>query len=250
MQLAENVHRENIPFLNGTREEIIFEYLPYVKRVVQRLSTNIPSYIEKKDLINAGIIGLIDAIEKFDPGKGNKFITYAAFRIRGSILSELRSRDYLTRSTRQKINEIVKVQNDLEKKFGRNVRDEEIAEAMGLDIEKFYDIKNLSDISFVSFEEIGFSINNDKEDIFKYLINGEDNNATSIARLKELENELANAISELGKKEKLVLSLYYWEELTMKEIGSVMGITESRISQIHSKAVMKLRGKLIKRGFI
>ncbi|MEJ2628719.1 MAG: sigma factor, partial [bacterium] len=78
MQLAENVHRENIPFLNGTREEIIFEYLPYVKRVVQRLSTNIPLYIDKKDLINAGIIGLIDAIEKFDPGKGNKFITYAA----------------------------------------------------------------------------------------------------------------------------------------------------------------------------
>ena len=250
MQLAENVYRENHSYSNKTRDEIIFEYLPYVKRVVQRLSSNIPSYIDKNDLINAGIIGLIDAIEKFDPARGNKFITYAAFRIRGSILSELRSRDYLTRSTRQKINEIIKVQNDLEKKFARNVRDEEIAEAMGLDIEKYYDIKSLSDISFVSFEEIGFSLNNDKEEILNYLMDAENNNTTNITKFKELENALSDAISELGEKEKLVLSLYYWDELTMKEIGSILGITESRISQIHSKAVIKLRGKLIKRGFI
>jgi RNA polymerase sigma factor for flagellar operon FliA len=249
MQLAENVLKNYNTESKQNRDDIIFEYVPYVKRVVQRLSSNIPSHIDRGDLINAGIIGLIDAIEKFDPKKGNKFITYAAFRIRGSILSELRSRDFLTRSTRQKINEIQKVHDDLEKKYGREIRDEEIAKEMGMDMESFHSLKNLSGISFISFEDMGFSLVSDKEDIFQYLNSGDNASATNVAKLKELENSLAEAISQLNKKEKIVLSLYYWEELTMKEIGEIMEVTESRVSQIHSKAIVRLRGKIRRMGF-
>ena len=233
-----------------SRDQLISEYLPYVKRIVHRIAIHLPPNVETEDLINAGIIGLIEAAERFDPSRDNKFITYAAFRIRGSVLSELRSRDFHSRSTRRKLREYEKVYLRLEHQSGGAVCDEDIAEELGLSLDEFYQVKRLSSMSFLSFEEIGFSSNEERDDVLSYLVGGEIKDAFSLTRLKEIENAIANAIEQLPEKEKLVVSLYYWDELTMKEIGKVLEITESRVSQIHSQAIIHLRGKLRKEKLI
>jgi RNA polymerase sigma factor FliA len=233
-----------------SRDQLISEYLPYVKRLVHRIAVHLPPNVETEDLINAGIIGLIEAAERFDPARDNKFITYAAFRIRGSVLSELRSRDFHSRSTRRKLREYEKVYLRLEQQSGGDVCDEDIAEELGLSLDELYQVKRLSSMSFLSFEEIGFSSNEERDDVLNYLVGGEIKDAFSVTRLKEIENAIANALGQLPDKEKLVVSLYYWDELTMKEIGKVLDITESRVSQIHSQAIIHLRGKLRKEKLI
>jgi RNA polymerase sigma factor for flagellar operon FliA len=173
-------------------------------------------------------------------------MTYASFRIRGAVLSELRSRDYHSRSTRKKLREYENAYLRLENKSGDSVNDEEVAEEMGLSLDELYQIKRMSSISFLSFDEIGYSSKEEKDGIMSYFISGDSLDAFSQTRLKEIENTIAEAIGELPEKEKLVVSLYYWDELTMKEIGKVLEITESRVSQIHSQAIIHLRGKLRK----
>jgi len=233
-----------------SRDQLITEYLPYVKRIVHRIAIHLPPNVETDDLINAGIIGLIEAVERFDPSRDNKFITYAAFRIRGAVLSELRSRDFHSRSTRRKLREYERVSLQLEQQLGGVATDEEIAEELGMSLDEFYQVKRMSSMSFLSFEEVGIRSREERDDIMSYLIGGEINDAFSITRLKEIENAIAAAIDQLPEKEKLVVSLYYWDELTMKEIGKVLDITESRVSQIHSQAIIHLRGKLRKEKLI
>ncbi len=237
-----------IPEKNGylSRDEIITEYLPYVKRIVHRIAIHLPPSVEVDDLINAGIIGLIEAVERFDPGRDNKFMTYASFRIRGSVLSELRSRDYHSRSTRKKLREYENAYLRLEQQTGGSVSDEDVAEELGLNLDELYQIKSMSSLSFLSFEEIGYSSKDEKDDIMSYFVSGHSNDAFAKTRLKEIQNSIADAIGKLPEKEKLVVSLYYWDELTMKEIGKVLDITESRVSQIHSQAIIHLKGKLRK----
>ena len=206
--------------------------------------------MEIDDLINAGIIGLIQAAERYDPTRDNKFITYAAFRIRGAVLSELRSRDFLSKSNRRKAREIENTYLHLEKRLGREVRDEEVAEELGLSLDEFYRIKKISSISFISFEEIGYTSKEDRKRLMSYLISDDNENALTLTRLNELEKSVAKAIGELSEKERIVVSLYYWDELTMKEIGKALDITESRVSQIHSQAIVRLRRKLNKTHLI
>ena len=232
------------------RNEIIAEYLPYVNRIVNRIATHLPSTVEVDDLINVGIIGLIQAIERYDPTRDNKFMTYAVFRIKGAVLSELRSRDFLGRTTRQKIRSLENAYLKLEQDLGREVKDEEVAQEMDVDLDQFYQIKRMSSISFVSFEEIGFSAKEQKEDIFDNLIGEVNNDALAMTTIKEIKNRLAKHIEELPEKEKLVISMYYSDEMTMKEIGMTLDITESRVSQIHSQAVIRLRNKLRKDGLL
>ena len=232
------------------RNEIIAEYLPYVNRIVNRIATHLPSTVEVDDLINVGIIGLIQAIERYDPTRDNKFMTYAVFRIKGAVLSELRSRDFLGRTTRQKIRSLENAYLKLEQELGREVKDEEVAQEMDVDLDQFYQIKRMSSISFVSFEEIGFSAKEQKEDIFDNLIGEVNNDALAMTTIKEIKNRLAKHIEELPEKEKLVISMYYSDEMTMKEIGLTLDITESRVSQIHSQAVIRLRNKLRKDGLL
>lgn len=232
------------------RNEIIAEYLPYVNRIVNRIATHLPPTVEVDDLVNVGIIGLIQAIERYDPTRDNKFMTYAVFRIKGAVLSELRSRDFLGRTTRKKIRNLEKAYLKLEQKLGREVKDEEVAEEMDMDLDQFYQVKRMSSISFVSFEEIGYGSRDDKENIISYLFNGEGDDALSMTTIKEIKATLAGHIEQLPEKERLVISMYYSDEMTMKEIGMVLGITESRVSQIHSQAVLRLRSKLRKEGFI
>ena len=232
-----------------SREELILKYLPYVKRIVNRIAIHLPPNVDTEDLMNVGVIGLIQAIDRYDDSRDNKFTTYAAFRIRGAVLSELRSRDYLSRSNRKKIRELERTVLKLEQKFDREVDDEEVAADMNIDLDELYRIKQMSSISFISFEELGYSSARDKQKLARGLM---DNDEDILARagMKELQNAMAEAIEELPEKEKLVLSLYYSDELTMKETGEVIGVTESRVSQLHSQAIIRLRSKLRKRKLI
>ncbi len=231
------------------RDQLITEYLPYVKRIVHRIAVHLPSTIDIDDLMNVGVIGLIQAVDRYDPGRDNKFMTYAVFRIKGAVLSELRSRDFLSRSNRRKIRDLENTCLKLEQKLGREVDDEEIAEELGVDIEKIRRTKQMSSISFISFEELGFSSRDEKEKLLSYLVDNDDD-ALSLTRLKEIKVAVARAIEQVPEKERLGISLYYLDELTMKETGKVLSITESRVSQIHSQAILRLRAKLKKEKLI
>jgi RNA polymerase sigma factor for flagellar operon FliA len=232
------------------RNEIIAEYLPYVNRIVNRIATHLPSTVEVDDLVNVGIIGLIQAIERYDPSRDNKFMTYAVFRIKGAVLSELRSRDFLGRTTRKKIRSLEKAYLKLEQQLGREVKDEELAAEMEMDLDQFYQVKRMSSISFISFEEIGCTTKEEKDNFLSYLANNEGDDALSLTTIKEVKNTLAKHIESLPEKERLVVSMYYSDEMTMKEIGQTLDITESRVSQIHSQAVIRLRNKLRKDGLL
>ncbi|MFH1935492.1 MAG: FliA/WhiG family RNA polymerase sigma factor [Pseudomonadota bacterium] len=228
-----------------SRDELITEHLPYVKRIVQRIAVHLPANVETDDLLNAGVIGLIQAAERYDPTMDNKFITYAVFRIKGAVLSELRSRDFLSKSNRRKAREIENTYLSLEQKLSRQAKDEEVAEDLGLSLDEFYRIRKISSISFISFEEIGYTSKENQKSLMRYLINNDTEDALTLTRLNEIEKATAEAIGALSEKERKVISLYYWEEFTMKEIGKILDITESRVSQIHSQAIGSLRRKLI-----
>ncbi|MBN2467059.1 MAG: FliA/WhiG family RNA polymerase sigma factor [Deltaproteobacteria bacterium] len=232
------------------REDLITEYLPYVKRIVNRMAIHLPPSVGIDDLTNAAIIGLIEATESFDPTRGNKFMTYAIFRIKGAVLSELRTLDYHSRSNRRKIKELESAYVRLEHKWGREASEEEVAEELGITLDDFYEIRRMASISFMSLDEFGCKTKNEKEKLFGHFVNDDNCDALTALKLKEMESALAEAIGKLAEKERAVITLYYWEELTMKEIGEVLGITESRVSQLHSQAVIHLRAKLKKIGLL
>ncbi len=234
-----------------TRDELILNNLPQVKWIANRIAGHFSSVADMEDLVVAGIIGLIDAAERYDSSRDNKFMTYATFRIRGAILSELRSRDFVSRSTRKKIRNLEEASMKLEQESGHVARDEEIANELKIDVDKVRETRKMAQISFVSIDEInGSNSKIDKEKMFHHLVSEDVSDPFDLASLKEMESSLAEAIEELPEKEQLVLSMYYWDELTMKEIGKVLEITESRVSQIHSKAVRTLRSKLRDKGYL
>ena len=249
MATAQTTAKNTVKNDASYRDQLITEYLPYVKRIVYRIAVHLPSTIDIDDLMNVGVIGLIQAVDRYDPSRDNKFMTYAVFRIKGAVLSELRSRDFLSRSNRRKIRDLENACLKLEQKLGREVDDDEVAQELGIAVEQVYRTKQMSSISFISFEELGFSSRDEKEKLLSYLIDNDDN-ALTLTRLKELKQAVARAIEQLPEKEKLVISLYYLEELTMKETGKVLNITESRVSQIHSQAILRLRAKLKKEKLI
>jgi RNA polymerase sigma factor for flagellar operon FliA len=249
MRLAQTRTKKLVPKDPAYRDQLITEYLPYVKRIVQRLAVHLPSTVDIDDLMNVGVIGLIQAVDRYDPRRDNKFMTYAIFRIKGAVLSELRARDFLSRSNRRKIRELESAYLRLEQKLGREADDQEIARELGVDLEQVYRTKQMSSISFISLEELGVSSRDEKEKLLSYLVDNEDD-ALSMTKLKELKEAMARAIKQLPEKERLVISLYYLDELTMKETGKVLGITESRVSQIHSQAILHLRTKLRKQKLL
>ena len=232
------------------QQQLLREYLPYVKRIVHRIAIHLPSHLEIDDLVSAGVVGLIEAIEKFDPSRDNKFLTYAIFRIRGAVLSELRSQDFHSRANRRKVREMEKTYLRLEQRLGREVYDEEIAREMGLELEEYYQIKRMSGISFVSLEDLGYRSTEEREKLINYFVDKENLDALALTRIKEIEAALERTIKQLPEKERVVVALYYWEELTMKEIGKVLEITESRVSQLHSQAIMHLKTRLQKEGLL
>lgn len=249
MALAQTRTKKLIPKDPAYRDQLISEYLPYVKRIVQRLAVHLPSTVDIDDLMNVGVIGLIQAVDRYDPRRDNKFMTYAIFRIKGAVLSELRARDFLSRSNRRKIRELESAYQRLEQKLGREADDKEIAQEMGIELDQVYRTKQMSSISFISLEELGVSAKDEKEKLMSFLANNEDD-ALNLTKLKELKEGLSGAIKQLPEKERLVISLYYLDELTMKETGKVLGITESRVSQIHTQAILHLRSRLRKQKLL
>ena len=230
------------------RDELILAYTPLIKYIASRLASRLPPQVAFDDLISSGIIGLIDAIDKFDLSKNVQFKTYAEFRIRGAMLDELRSLDWVPRSVRRKATNIEHAFSKIEKKLGRPARDEEAAAELGISLEEYYSLLDeTKSITFMDIELVGqkkpdqispgnglASISMDTTDPFAAI------------NLKQIRQLLAEAIDSLPEKERLTVSLYYFNELTMKEIGQVLDYTESRISQMHSKAMLRLRTKIKK----
>lgn len=233
-----------------TRNRLITEYLPFVKRIVHRMAVYLPSHVDIDDLMHAGIIGLIQSIDRFDSSRDNTLATFAAFRIRGAVLSELRSRDVLSRGNRKKVREMQQRWIQMEKTLGREVEGWEVAAEIGVSADEFADLQRMASISFVSIDDMDPESSGEKDKLFSQLVSGEDQDALMLTRASEIRKALSKSIDTLSEKEKMVISLYYVDELTLKEIGAVMNLTESRISQIHSAVLMRLRKKLVKEGVI
>lgn len=228
------------------REELILEYAPVIRYVAGRIAMRLPSHIALDDLISAGVIGLIDAVDKYDPHKNVKFKTYAEFRIRGAILDELRAMDWVPRSVRKKSSDLEDVYNRLQNKLGRPAEDEEVAEELGVDMEEFHRLLDeVRGVSLLSIDDQESPLAQlDSEQVMEALGREETDDPVVLLGLAELRRQVASAIEGLPEKEKLVVSLYYYDELTMREIGEVLGYTESRISQMHTKAILRLRARL------
>ena len=237
---------EEIEITTENREEVIKRYSPMIKYVANRIAMRLPPHIEVDDLISVGVLGLMDAISKYDSSRGAKFKTYAEFRVRGAILDELRAMDWVPRSIRQKASSVDKVVQALQAKLSRSPEDEEVAKEMGLSLDQFHDTLNeTKSIPVFSLEDLGIAKESgEQQSLLDCLAGKADADPQTQIRLIELKEIIAKAIDALPEKERLMVSLYYYEELTMKEIGAVLEITESRVSQIHSKAVYRLRTKL------
>ena len=226
---------------DSVRQELIIEYVPLVKLVAGRLAIYLGSNVEYDDLVSYGIIGLIDAIDKFDYGKGIKFETYASLRIRGSILDQIRKMDWIPRSVRQKQKAISEAAKKLEAMLGPNYADEDMAKELGISEEEYNTWLSQTNISNVSSLD---DIMEQGSDV-KNTGSGSSNiDPESSVVKEELKEQLVRALSALTEKEKKVVMLYYYEELTLKEISRVMEVSESRVSQLHSKALTKMRGYL------
>jgi RNA polymerase sigma factor FliA len=229
------------------RDQLILHYSPLVKYVAGRVAVGLPANIEQADLISYGIFGLIDAIDKYDRSRNIKFETYAISRIRGAIIDELRAIDWVPRSVRYKAREIEKAYSALENKLKRPPSDAEIAAEMGISIDDLNHIyTQLSSVSLIALDEL-MSIEGDKGDKLSLLETLEDTKTASPMEAfesEEMKEILVAAINRLPEREKKVITFYYFAGLTLAQIGEVLGVTESRVCQIHTKAVLGLKGKI------
>ena len=227
------------------RDAFVMEYAPLVKVIALRLAMRLPPHIEVDDLINVGIAGLIEAIDRFDPDKGVKIETFLSFRIKGAMLDELRKLDWLPRSVRQKARKLEKEFVACEAKLGRMPTDEELAEHIGMELDEYHKfIHEASGIAVLNFEDMGFGREGDERNILDIIADPRSKDPMVQLHLTECKNELATAIDALPEKERLVLALYYYEDLNLKEIGFVLGVSESRVCQLHTQSIVKLKGKL------
>lgn len=227
------------------KDKLIVEYAPLIKFVAQKIAARLPSNIELDDLISSGVIGLMDAIDKYDPTRDNKFKTYAEFRIRGAILDELRAQDWVPRSVRDKSKMLDRTIVDLEVELGRTPKDEEIAEKLQISVGELHELVNeVRPVSVVSIDEAPSFSSVDKKSILNILDGCKFNNPQSHLDVKFLKDVITSAIEDLPERQRLVLSLYYYEDLNLKEIGRVLRVTESRVSQLHAQAIVRLRAKL------
>ncbi len=238
--------RDDFTPVNSTRDKLIIEYAPLIKYISQKIAARLPANIELDDLMSSGVIGLMDAIDKYDSSRDNKFKTYAEFRIRGAILDELRAQDWVPRSVREKAKQLERVYSKLEQKNGRQATDDEVCAEMGLSQEEFHDMLNqVRSVSLLSYDDLSSFSKTDKRALHGYGESGSKAptpySEVSVASIKRM---IAEAIGDLPEKQRLVLSLYYYEDLNLKEIGRVLDVTESRVSQLHTQAIIRLKSKL------
>ncbi len=229
------------------RERLILHYAPLVKYVASRVAVGLPASVEQADLVSYGMFGLIDALEKFEPGRGNKFETYAIPRIKGAIIDELRAMDWVPRSVRFKAREIEKAYADLESMLKRAPTEKEVSERLGVSVPELHDIINqVSFVSVLQLDEL-LAVGSDRGEQVSLLDTLADKTTDPTTGLEGQETRglLAAAINSLSEREKIVVTLYYFEGLTLAEIGEILGVTESRVCQIHTKAVHQLRLQFI-----
>jgi len=227
-----------------SREEVIHRYIHLVKYVAGRISVNLPPNVELNDLINDGVVGLIDAIEKYDDDRGVKFETYAITRIHGAIIDALRALDWVPRAIRQKARELERTQHDLEAEMGRQPNEDEVAGRMGVSRRELEALQQkVRGTSVLSLEE---HLPNDRGNDIPLLdtLKGDDGDLSTDVEQREIREALVGAVESLSKQERIVIKLYYFEGQTLKEIKQVLEVSESRVSQIHAQAVIHLRGKL------
>lgn len=227
------------------KERIVKDFLPYIKYTAYRLSWRLPPQLTIDDLISAGVVGLLDALSRYK-NNGTPLKPFVEMRIKGAMLDEIRSQETLSKSIRKKMKAIKEAHNELERELGRLPEDEEIAETLHLSLDEYYRTLQRANsritLRFEDFSDKGSS--DDDLDIMECIPDSNVRTPLEICESEDLKDRLAKLISELPEKEKLVLSLYYWDELTMKEIGKVLDLTEGRVCQIHNQALMRLRAKM------
>jgi RNA polymerase sigma factor for flagellar operon FliA len=231
----------------GLRDRLILTYAPLVKYVAGRLGSGLPAHVDEGDLVSYGLLGLINAIERYDSSRDVKFETYAIARIKGAIIDELRAMDWVPRSVRSRARDIERAIGDLERKLHRAPTDEEIAGKLGMtDTELNSALTEISRSSIAALDELWTisSSGGDQIALIDTIEDTEGPNPQDALSQQELREALGEAIARLPEREKLVVTLYYYEELTLREIGEVLGVTESRVSQLHTKAILRLKARL------
>jgi RNA polymerase sigma factor for flagellar operon FliA len=227
------------------RDRLILTYAPLVKFVAGRVGSGLPAHVDDEDLISYGLLGLIRAIERFDPAREVKFETYAIPRIRGAIIDELRAMDWVPRSVRGRARDIERAIAELEGRLGRAPTDEEIAQRLGLSEEELNDsLGEISRTSVVALDELWSVSGGDQVALIDTIEDTQGPNPQMALAETELREAIGDALARLPEREKLVVTLYYYEELTLREIGEVLGVTESRVSQLHTKAILRLKARL------
>ena len=230
----------------GIRDRLILTYAPLVKYVAGRLGSGLPAHVDEGDLVSYGLLGLIGAIERYDPSRDIKFETYAIARIKGAIIDELRALDWVPRSVRSRAREIERAIAELEAKTGLAPTDEQIAAKIGISVDELEEsLTDISRSSIAALDEL-WSLSGDGDQISLMDTIEDETGPRPEAALDqtEMREALADAIARLPEREKLVVTLYYYEELTLREIGEVLGVTESRVSQLHTKAILRLKARL------
>ena len=230
------------------RDKLIKEYGPKIKYMAYRLSHRLQPDIDIDDLISAGIIGLMDAMDKYDPSKETLFKTYAEFRIRGAMLDEIRAMDWIPRSVKEKAGLLYRTVAQLEKKLGKSPTEDEIASELKMTMAEYQEfIAQAKTSAMISIEDLGIHLDHDR-DILECIGEPEKRDPLTLLLSKDTRDILKSAIEHLPEKEQRVVSLYYYNELTMKEIGRILSVTESRVSQLHTQAMFRLKGKLKERN--
>jgi RNA polymerase sigma factor for flagellar operon FliA len=236
----------NMTMTKPDRDRLMEQNIHLVKIIAYQVAVNLPPHIDVNDLISAGTIGLLESIDRFDSSKGVQFNTYASIRIRGAIMDELRSMDWMTRSMRDKSNQLEKAYDEIEKKTGRPAESEEVAKFLDISTDALNQIlSQVSALSVLNLEDLGVNYD-DGMDILECIKDPEGKDPMTIVNFNEVKRKVAEAVETLPDKEKLIISLYYYDELTLKEIGKVLDITESRVCQLHSQTMHRLKGKLKK----
>ena len=226
------------------RERVIREFVPTIKAMAHRLAYRLPAHLDADDLVSVGIIGLMDALNKYDPTREAKFKTYAEFRIRGAMLDEMRSMDWIPRSVHDRLSQVEKAHAELLNRHGRPPTDDELATALNLPVEELSEfLSRAQGAVLVSLDDLGVEETNGRK-ILQMLVDTEHPDPLGSLITEKRRELVAHAIDQLPEKERLVLGLYYCEELTMKEIGRVLNVTESRVCQLHTKAILTLKSTL------
>ncbi|NWF97645.1 MAG: FliA/WhiG family RNA polymerase sigma factor [Nitrospirae bacterium] len=227
------------------KEKIIKEFLPFIKYTAHRLSWGLPPQLSVDDLISVGVMGLLDALQRYTEGRV-KLNTFVQFRIKGAMLDELRANNWVPKSMTKKISNVKNAHQKLEKEYGRLPEDKEVTEYLGISIEEYYRILQVANTQKTyRFEDVNEKIqSNDDLDMMECISDPDSKTPLDILEENEQKKLLASVIEKMPEKEKLILSLYYWEEMTMKEIAHIMNLTEGRVCQLHSQAIIRLKAKL------